>query len=64
MGNRESDVLPSIPILRGGNDELRIQQAFQELRTGERLNQLEPPWRFLLLSSEISQLLCLTVKAY
>lgn len=35
-------LLPFVPILRGGNNESRIRQALQELRTDERLNELEP----------------------
>jgi predicted transposase YdaD len=35
-------LLPFVPILRGGNDESLIRQALQELRTDERLNELEP----------------------
>ncbi|MEB3233701.1 MAG: Rpn family recombination-promoting nuclease/putative transposase [Leptolyngbyaceae bacterium] len=35
-------LLPFVPVLRGGNDESRIRMALQELRTDERLNELEP----------------------
>ncbi|MFN6518294.1 MAG: Rpn family recombination-promoting nuclease/putative transposase [Nostoc sp. CreGUA01] len=35
-------LLPFVPILRGGSETSVVQQALQQLRTSEQLNQLEP----------------------
>lgn len=35
-------LLPFVPILRGGAETSVVQQALQQLRTSEQLNQLEP----------------------